>query len=91
MVDREWRRKSLGLVGGLLVCGVLGAAPVEAQSSPIIPIIPPVVVGLPGGVTPVVVAVPGSERHGINWSTSGRADVDVDIDRSQQHGSVFVR
>ena len=91
MLHRVWRRKGIGLVGGLFMCGVLGATPVEAQSGPIIPIIPPVVVGIPSGISPVVVGVPGSERHGIGWTTTGRADVDVDIDRSQQHGSVFVR
>jgi hypothetical protein len=90
MLDRLWRRMGFALVGGLLVSGVLSATPVDAQRGPIIPIIPTFPVGLPGGISPVIVGFPGSEQHGIDWSTSGRADVDVDIDHSQQRGRVIV-
>ena len=88
------RRWSAGLVAGLLACGVFGAAPVGAQSGPII--VPPVssiVVGIPPGIPSVVVVIPGDSgvrsRDGVTWATSGRADVDVDVDR--HHGQAAAR
>jgi hypothetical protein len=78
MPNHTRRRWGIGLVVGLAACGVMGGAPVHAQSAPIIvPPIAPIVIGFPGdsGV---------NSRGGLIWATSGRADVDVDIDR--QHG-----
>jgi hypothetical protein len=94
MLNHAHRRRVVALVAGLLACGGLGTAPVQAQSVPIIiPPIAPIIVGIPAGVSPVVVGIPGSSgrdsRHGVTWSTSGRADVDVDVDR--HHGQAVMR
>lgn len=80
------RRWSLGLIVGLVACGVFGGTPVRAQSVPIIvPPISPIVVGsMPGFPAGGV-----NSRAGLTWSRSGRADVDIDIDR--QHGHAAVR
>jgi len=84
------RRWGIGLVAGLVACGVFGIAPVQAQSVPIIvPPISSVVVGLPPGI-PSLVGLPGdsgvTSRGGMIWSTTGRADVDLDVDIDHQHG-----
>ena len=83
------RRWGVGLVAGLVACGACGIAPVQAQSVPIVvPPISPIVVGIPPAAPSLVVGFPGDSRvhsqDGLTWSTSGRADVDVDITR--QHG-----
>ena len=84
------RRWGVGLVAGLVACGAIGVAPAQAQSVPVvIPPISAVVVGLPPGI-PSFVGFPGDSgvhsRAGLTWSTTGRADVDVDVDISRQHG-----
>ena len=83
------RRWGVGLVAGLVACGMVRVAPVGAQSVPIIVSpISPVVVGITPGIPSLVVGMPGNgevtSRAGVTWSTSGRADVDIDIDR--HHG-----
>ena len=85
------RRWGVGLVAGLIACGAVGAAPVEAQSVPIIvPPISAIVVGIPPSIPSLVVGLPGdsgvNSRGGLTWSTTGRADVDVDVDINRQHG-----
>ena len=94
MRNHRRRHWGVGLVAGLMACGVFGVAPVGAQSGPII--VPPVaviVVGIPPSIPSVIVGIPGdSEVHsraGVTWSTSGRADVDIDIDR--HHGLASAR
>ena len=89
------RRWGVGLVAGLVACGAFGIAPVQAQSVPvIIPPISAIVVGIPPVVPSFVVGFPGDTRvhtqAGLTWTTSGRADVDVDVDISQQHGQAAV-
>ena len=88
------RRVAVGLVAGLVACGMLGVAPALAQSVPVIvPPISPLVVGITPGIPSLVVGFPGTSgvhsRDGVTWSTSGRADVDVDIDR--HHGQAAAR
>ena len=88
------RRWGIGLIVGLVACGAVGVAPVQAQSVPIIiQPISPIVVGIPPGIPSLIVGLPGdsgvSSRGGLTWSTTGGADVDVDIDR--QHGQAAVR
>jgi hypothetical protein len=85
------RRWGVGLVAGLVACGAVGVAPVHVQAQSVPVIVPPissVVVGIPPGIPSLVVGLPGdsgvTSRGGLTWSTTGRADVDVDIDR--QHG-----
>ena len=70
---------------------MFGAAPVQAQSVPIIvPPISAIVVGIPPSAPSLVVGFPGdsgvNSRAGLTWSTTGRADVDVDVDINRQHG-----
>ena len=86
LITHTQRRWGVGLVAGLMACGLVGSAPVQAQSVPIIfPPISPIVVSIP----PVFVGVTEHSRGGISWSTTGRADVDVDIDR--HHGQAAAR
>jgi len=85
------RRWAVGLVAGLVACGMFGAAPVQAQSVPIIiPPIASIIVGIPPAIPSLVVGLPGhsgvNSRAGLVWSTTGRADVDVDVDINRQHG-----
>jgi hypothetical protein len=85
------RRWGVGLVAGLVACGAFGIAPVQAQSVPvIIPPISAIVVGIPPAIPSFVVGFPGDtgvhSQAGLTWTTSGRADVDVDVDITQQHG-----
>jgi hypothetical protein len=66
----------------------------QAQSAPaVMPPISSIVVGIPPGIPPLVVGQPAvaglTSRAGLTWSTTGRADVDVDIDH--QHGQAAVR
>ena len=93
MRNHPRRRWGVGLVAGLVAFGALGMAPVQAQSVPIIvPPISVIVVGIPPSTPSLVIGFPGDSqvisRGGLTWSTSGRADVDVDIDISRQHGQV---
>jgi hypothetical protein len=88
---RQW---GIGLVAALLAFGAGGLTPVAAQSVPIIvPPIAPIVIGIPAGIPSGVVGLPGTSgvhtTAGVTWSTTGRADVDVDIDR--HHGQAAVR
>ncbi len=57
----------------------------------IVPPSAPVVVGIPAGIP--VVGIPENSgvrsRAGMTWSTRGRADVDIAIDR--RHGQAAVR
>ena len=83
------RRCGVGLIAALVACGVFGAAPVRAQSLPIVvPPISAIVVGIPPVMPSLIVGFPGESgvhgQGGLTWSTTGRADVDVDI--SRQHG-----
>jgi hypothetical protein len=94
MRNHARRRWSIGLAAGLMACAAFGVAPVHAQSVPIIvPPLPPIVVGISAGVPPVVVGIPGisgvHDRAGVTWSESGRAQVDIDIDR--HHGQAAAR
>jgi hypothetical protein len=91
MRSHSRRRWAVGLVAGLVACGLFGAAPVQAQSVPIVvPPISSIVVGIPPGIPSLVVGLPGdsgvSNRAGLTWSITGRADVDVDVDIDRQHG-----
>jgi hypothetical protein len=88
------RRWGVGLIAGLVACGAFGIAPVQAQTVPvIIPPISAIVVGIPPSI-PSWVGVPGDSgvhtQAGLTWTTSGRADVDVDVDISEQHGQAAV-
>jgi hypothetical protein len=90
MLNDTRRRWSVGLIAGLMACGVLGAAPVGAQTVPVIvPPISPIVVGITPSIPWVVVGDAEHSRGGLTWSTSGRADVDIDIDR--HHGQAAAR
>jgi hypothetical protein len=94
MFNHERLRWGVGLVAGLVAGVAFSVASVHAQSVPIIvPPISPIVVGIPAGTPPVVVGIPGiggvHDRAGVTWSESGRADVDVDIDR--HHGQAAAR
>ena len=91
MRNRKRRRWGVGLVAGLVAWGAVGVAPVQAQSVPIIvPPISAVVVGIPPGIPSLIVGLPGDSgvhsRGGLTWSTTGRADVDVDVDINRQPG-----
>ena len=90
------RRWGVGLVAGLVAGGAFGIAPVHVQAQSVPVIIPPIsaiVVGIPPAV-PSWVGFPGDSgvhtQAGLTWSTSGRADVDVDVDISEQHGQAAV-
>jgi hypothetical protein len=88
---RPW---GIALVAGLVAYAAFGANPVRAQSVPVVvPPIAPIVVGIPAGIPSVVVGIPGNSgahgRAGVTWSTSGRADVDVAVDR--HHGQAATR
>jgi hypothetical protein len=88
---RPW---GIALVAGLAACAALGATPVRAQSVPVVvPPIAPIVVGVPAGIPSVAIGIPGTRgahsRSGVTWSTSGRADVDVDVAR--RHGQAATR
>ncbi len=85
------RRWGVGFVAGLVACGAFGIAPARAQSVPVIvPPISAIVVGIPPVAPSFIVGFPGDSgvhsQDGVTWSTSGRADVDVDVDITQQHG-----
>jgi hypothetical protein len=85
------RRWGVGLVAGFVAWGAFGSAPVHAQSVPVIvPPISAIVVGIPPAAPSLIVGFPGvSGMHsqgGLTWSTSGRADVDVDVDITRQPG-----
>jgi hypothetical protein len=87
------RRWGVGLVAGLVACGAFGIAPVQAQSVPVIvPPISAIVVGIPPSIPSFVVGFPGDtgvhSQAGLTWTTSGGADVDVDV--SEQHGQAAV-
>jgi hypothetical protein len=87
-------RWHLGLAVSLVSCGLMGATPVQAESVPVIvPPITAVVAGVTPAQPPVVVGMPGMSgvhsRDEVTWSTTGRADVDVDLD--QHHGQAAVR
>ena len=84
------RRWGAGLIAGLVAWGAFGIAPAQAQSVPVfVPPISAVVVGIPPAM-PSLIGFPGDSgvhsQGGLTWSTSGRADVDVDVDISRQHG-----
>jgi hypothetical protein len=86
------RRRPVSLAAGLLVCAGLGPTSFSAQAAPpIIPATAPIVVGATLTLPPVVVVVSGRDGRGTPWATSGRADVDVDIERSTHHGRVLLR
>jgi len=91
MRNHTRRRWGVGLATALVACGLFGAAPAQAQSVPIIiPPISSIVVGIPPVMPSLVVGFPGQSgvhnQGGVTWSTTGRADVDVDVDISRQHG-----
>jgi hypothetical protein len=88
------RRWYLGLAAGFVSCALAGSTSVHAQSIPIV--VPPstaVVVGITPALPSPVIGIPGlsgmHSRDEVTWSTRGRADVDVDIDR--QHGQAAAR
>jgi hypothetical protein len=86
MRNHPRRRWGVALIAGVLACGAFGAAPTNAQTGPIIiPPIVPIAVGITPGFPSLVGGLPGtSEVHsqgGVTWSTNGRADVEIDIDR----------
>ena len=86
MITHTRRRWGVGFVAGIVACGLVGSTPAGAQSVPIIiPPIAPIMVGIP----PVFVGGGEHSQGGISWSTTGRADVDVDIDR--HHGQAAAR
>jgi hypothetical protein len=85
------RRWAATLIIGLMACGLFGTAPAQAQSAPIVvPPIASIVAGIPPGTPSLVVGFPGdsgvNSRAGLTWSTTGRADVDIDVDINRQHG-----
>jgi hypothetical protein len=91
MRNRVRRRWGVSLAAALVACGAFGAAPVQAQSVPVVvPPISAIVVGIPPAMPSLVVGFPGdsgmSSQGGLTWSTTGRADVDVDVDINRQHG-----
>ena len=90
-LGHHWR---LGLAAGLVSCALAGTTPVSAQSIPIVvPSSPAIVVGVTPGLPLPVTGIPGMSgvhsKDEVTWSTRGRADVDVDIDR--QHGQAAAR
>ena len=91
MRNHVHRRWGVALIAALVACGAFGAAPVQAQSVPVIvPPISAIVVGIPPVMPSLVVGFPGdsgvSSQGGLTWSTSGRAAVDVDVDINRQPG-----
>lgn len=93
MSNDTWRRWGIALAAGLVACGVLGSAAANAQTGPIIiPPISTIVVSIPPRI-PSLVGIPGAggvhRTEGVTWSKSGRADVDIDVDR--QHGQTVAR
>ena len=86
----RWRS---GLAVGLMSCGLVGVMPVQAHSLPMLGPPVAVIVNVPPVFPPVVVGLPGRSgvhsRGEVTWSRTGRADVDVDIDR--QHGQAAAR
>ena len=90
MHDARLRRWGVALVAALVAGGVLGTAPVRAQSVPVvIPPISAIVVGIPPAL-PSLAGFPGNggahSQDGLTWSTTGRADVDVDVEVNRQPG-----
>ena len=89
-MNKHTRRWGVGLVAGLMAYGLVGSTPVGAQSVPIImPPITPIVAGIPVSIPPIFVGVSEHSQGGISWSTTGRADVDIDIDH--HHGQAAAR
>jgi hypothetical protein len=93
MRNQSRRRCGVALVAALVAGGAFSAAPVQAQSVPVIMLpISAIVAGIPPAMPSLVVGLPGdngvSSRGGVTWSTTGRADVDVDVDIDRQHGRV---
>jgi hypothetical protein len=90
MGNTSRRRWGAGLIAGFIAWGAFGIAPAQAQSVPVIvPPISAIIVGIPPAM-PSLVGFPGDSgvhsQGGLTWSTSGRADVDVDVDITRQHG-----
>ena len=90
MRNHVHRRWGVALIAALVACGAFGAAPVRAQSVPVIvPPISAIVVGIPPAM-PALVGTPGdsgvSGQGGLIRSTSGRASVDGDVDINRQPG-----
>jgi hypothetical protein len=94
MLTRLPRRWSLALVAGCVAGAIASVAPVAAQTGPVIvPPVAPIVVGLPAGIPLGGAVLPGHKggttRDGLIWSKSGRADVDIAVDR--HHGQAAAR
>jgi hypothetical protein len=69
---------------GTLLSGLLGGAPVQAQTLPVVPQPAPTIL-----IPPIVVVVPtGDLRGGPLHENGGR---DADIERSTHHGRVLLR
>jgi len=88
MHGRRYRRWGVGLIAALMACGAFGAAPVRAQSVPIVvPPISSIVVGIPPAMPSLVFGASDDSgvhsQGGLTWSTTGRAGVDVDINSQQ--------
>jgi hypothetical protein len=84
----SWRWSLVvALLVGIVAQGALGAASVQADAGPLAPVVivplAPVELGLPTMLPAVVVGTIDRSRDSVSWSTRGRADVDVDIERQQ--------
>ena len=96
MSNATRRRWGVGLIAALVAGGAFGIAPADMQAQSVPVIIPPIsaiVVGIPPSI-PSLVGFPGDtgvhSQAGLTWSTTGRADVDVDVDITRQHGQAAV-
>src|SRR5215212_11460626 len=73
MRNHARRRWGVGLATALVACGLFGAGPARAESVPIIiPPISSIVVGIPPVMPSLVVGLPGesgvNSRAGLTWS-----------------------
>lgn len=97
---QRFRSLSLSLAGGLAIAGALigttlCAVPAGAQTLPHVSVPSPIVGGVIVPHPPIVVLLPGSGSTSIHrggfWQETGRADVDLDVDRSRDRGHALVR
>jgi hypothetical protein len=97
---QRFRSLSRFLAGGLAIAGALigttfSAVPVGAQTLPHVSVPSPIVAGVIVPHPPIVVVLPGSGSTSIHrgglWQETGRADVDLEVNRSRDRGHALVR
>jgi hypothetical protein len=90
-MNRWLHRRALLLVGAGIVCAGLSAAPVGAQTPPIIiPEPPPIIIVGAGPQFPFGIAADEVDET-FTGQVTGRADVDLDVDSYHEEGQATAR